>query len=175
MIDLEIELLNLEGFDRNLNELAGVLHACVHQGASVNFILPFTIEDSRVFWSTKIRDGIAANNRIIIIAKLEGSIAGTVQLDCDTPPNQAHRADVSKLLVHPDFRRRGVARALMAALEEQAKLKQRQLLTLDTRAGDHAEPLYAALGYKTAGTIPKFAKDPFTDRLDGATYMYKQL
>lgn len=174
-MDLEIEVLDLEAFDHSLNELAAVLHACVHQGASVNFILPFDIEDSKEFWMTKIRNGVAANNRIVIVARLEGRIAGTVQLDCDTSPNQAHRADVSKLLVHPDFRRRGVARVLMVTLEEQAKLNHRQLLTLDTRTGDHAEPLYASLGYKTAGMIPKFAKDPHTDKLDGTTYMYKQL
>ena len=32
-------------------------------------------------------------------------------------PNQPHRAEVLKLLVHPDARRRGIARALMVALE----------------------------------------------------------
>ena len=50
MIDIEIELLDLVAFDHNLNELAGVLHACVHSGASVSFILPFGIEDSKAFW-----------------------------------------------------------------------------------------------------------------------------
>lgn len=175
MIEIEIELLDLQGFDSNLNELADVLHACVHLGASINFILPFSIEDSRAFWRNKIREGVASNKRFLIVAKINEKIAGTVQLDCDTPPNQTHRAGVSKLLVHPNFRRQGVAKILMNALEVKAKLKNRQLLTLDTRTGDNAEPLYASLGYQTAGIIPKFAKDPLSDTLDGTTYMYKQL
>ncbi|MFK8036444.1 MAG: GNAT family N-acetyltransferase [Hyphomicrobiales bacterium] len=175
MVDIEIELLDLEGFDHYLNELAGVLHACVQLGASVNFILPFSINDSRAFWRNKIREGIASKKRILIVAKVNKMIAGTVQLDCDTPPNQAHRADVSKLLVHPEFRRQGVAKLLMNVLEEQAKTKNIKLLTLDTRTGDSAEPLYASLGYQTAGIIPNFAKNAHTDTLDGATFMYKEV
>ncbi|MFP3656833.1 GNAT family N-acetyltransferase, partial [Burkholderia sp. SIMBA_052] len=76
------------------------------------------------------------------VARLGDAIAGTVQLDYDTMPNQRHRAEVRKLLVHPAFRRRGVARALMMELESHARRLERSLLTLDTRTGDSAEPLY---------------------------------
>lgn len=175
MADITIECLRIDDFDRHLLELADVLHACVHQGASVSFIMPFGKDDACAFWQEGVREGVVSKRRTLIVAKIERKIAGTVQLDCDTPPNQAHRADVSKLLVHPDFRRRGVARALMIELERQATLRLRQLLTLDTRTGDDAEPLYASLGYQTVGTIPNFAKDPHTNKLDGTTYMYKQL
>jgi ribosomal protein S18 acetylase RimI-like enzyme len=98
-----------------------------------------------------------------------------VQLSTDTPPNQPHRAEVTKLLVHPDFRRRGIARALMAELEVRAAALKRTLITLDTRTGDSAEPLYASMGYKTVGTIPDFCVDPFGERLYPTTIMYKTL
>lgn len=175
MIDISIERLDCDGFDVHLDELAGILHACVHSGASVNFILPFEHSESLEFWTRKVRPALVVGKRVLLVAKCEGRVAGTVQLDHDTPPNQAHRADVSKLLVHPDFRRRGIAKALMNALERQAVLQHRNLLTLDTRTGDSAEPLYLSLGYQRAGIIPNFAKDPHTDKLDGASYMYKQL
>ena len=48
-------------------------------------------------------------------------IVGTVQLDLAVPPNQRHRAEVVKILVHPTARRRGIARALMVALEPVAR------------------------------------------------------
>ena len=51
----------------------------------------------------------------------------------------------------------------------------RSLLTLDTRTGDHAEPLYAALGYRIAGIIPGYCRDPFESKLDPTTVMYKTL
>ena len=98
-----------------------------------------------------------------------------VQLDIDTPPNQPHRAEVAKLLVHPDFRRHGFARALMGALETHATAIGRTLITLDTRTGDNAEPLYASLGYRTAGTIPAFCLDPIDGSLHPTTIMYKEL
>ncbi|MEP0520727.1 MAG: GNAT family N-acetyltransferase [Hyphomicrobiales bacterium] len=172
---IKINTLNLQDVDRELHHLADLLHACVHHGASVSFVLPFSIQDSFDFWRNIIRAGIVSNTRVLIVARVGSRIAGTVQLDCDTPPNQVHRADVSKLLVHPDFRRRGVARALMAELEVQAIHKQRWLLTLDTRSGDNAEPLYMSIGYQTAGSIPCFAKDPHSDKFDGTTYMFKKL
>lgn len=174
-MNMEIAILDLKEFDEELNQLADLLHACVHQGASVSFIVPFSVEDSLNFWKNTIRTGVLSNQRVVIVARIGDKIAGTVQLDCDTTPNQAHRADVSKLLVHPEFRRCGVAKALMCELEVQAKRKQRWLLTLDTRSGDNAEPLYTSLGYQTAGSIPFFAKDPHTDKYDGTTYMYKKL
>ncbi len=110
-----------------------------------------------------------------MVARKDGRIAGSVQLDYDTPPNQPHRAEVRKLLVHPDFRRRGIAKALMAALESRAAELGRSLLTLDTRTGDMAEPLYVSLGYQTAGIIPGYCRDPFKDHFDPTTIMYKAL
>ena len=48
-------------------------------------------------------------------------------------------------------------------------------MTLDTRTGDSAEPLYASAGFVAAGVIPDYARDVFSDRLDAATFMYKRL
>jgi ribosomal protein S18 acetylase RimI-like enzyme len=98
-----------------------------------------------------------------------------VQLILATPPNQPHRAEVVKLLVHPDARRQGIARALMTAVEEIARSEGRTLLTLDTVAGSHAETLYRSLGYVVVGVIPGYARDPLTPQLRGATIMYKEI
>jgi ribosomal protein S18 acetylase RimI-like enzyme len=157
-------------------ELGGLLHACVHAGASVNFVLPFTVEDSEAFWTRKVLPAVQGGRRLLWVARQGGRIVGSVQLDHhDTPPNQPHRAEVTKLLVHPECRRRGIARALMAELEREAGRLGRSLITLDTRTGDQAEPLYASLGYRTAGVIPGYCRDPMEDRLDSTTIMYKVL
>lgn len=158
-----------------VDEFGALLHACVHAGASVNFVLPFAPEDACDFWRMRVAPAVADGTRTVLAAVSGGRIEGTVQLATDTPPNQPHRAEVSKLLVHPDFRRRGIARALMAEVETAAARRGRSLLTLDTRTGDMAEPLYASLGYVTAGVIPGYCRDPFEDRLDATTIMYKTL
>ncbi|MGE8658061.1 MAG: GNAT family N-acetyltransferase [Achromobacter sp.] len=156
--------------------LGELLHACVQDGASISFVLPFGPEAARAYWLDKVLPPLEGGRLVLLVAMCEERVAGSVQLDCDTPPNQPHRAEIRKLLVHPDFRRRGIARALMAAAEAAAGQAGRSLLTLDTRTGDNAEPLYASLGYRTVGVIPGFARDARDpSRLDGTTIMYKPL
>lgn len=170
-----ISALTADQAGRHLPALGALLHACVHAGASVSFVLPFSVDDATAFWRNKVLPGLGDGSRVLLAAHAGGRLAGSVQLDCGTPPNQQHRAEVAKLLVHPDFRRRGIARALMVELERQAAARGRSLITLDTRTGDSAEPLYAGLGYRTAGTIPGFAADPGGGRLAPTTIMYKAL
>lgn len=162
---LEVELTNF----------GALLHACVHAGSSIGFILPFSPLEAEAFWREKVLPGSSANLRLLLAAYVDGTLVGTGQLDLDRMPNQPHRAEVCKLMVHPDFRRRGIAKGLMLALEEKALELGKGLLTLDTRTGDSAEPLYLSLGYKIVGQIPDFAIDSHSDRLDAATFFYKKL
>ena len=118
------------GVTDDLEMLGCVLHACVHAGASVSFVLPFSREEARAFWLDQVLPAVTAGSRRVLLARLAGQIIGTVQLDLATPPNQPHRAEVKKLLVRPDARRRGIARSLMIALEDQARDARRTLLTL---------------------------------------------
>jgi ribosomal protein S18 acetylase RimI-like enzyme len=176
MRDFTIQDVTAETIADHVVGLSDVLHAAVHNGASVSFILPFSIEDSLGFWHTKVAPSVISGGRVLLAAIANDRVAGTVQLDVDLPPNQAHRGEVAKLLVHPDFCKQGIARALMVHLEHRARDLGKSLITLDTRTGDKAEPLYLSLGYRIAGTIPNFARAPETpDRLDATTYMYKLL
>ena len=158
-----------------LPELGALLQDCVHDGASIGFILPFDAAASQAFWTDNVLPAVTRGVRLLLVAEVEGKVAGAVQLDWDTNPNQAHRAEVRKLLVAPAFRRHGIARLLMQALEVRARQLPRSLLTLDTRSSDHAEPLYLSLGYVVAGSIPGYALAPAGERLDATTIMYKLL
>ncbi|QEL56211.1 GNAT family N-acetyltransferase [Chromobacterium paludis] len=175
MAQREIFALDAEQAEAWLPELAELLHACVHDGASIHFVLPFSVAQAAAFWRDKTLPGVAGGGRVLLAALLDGRLAGSAQLDCDTPPNQPHRAEVCKLLVHPDCRRQGIARALMAELENQARRRGRSLLTLDTASGDKAEPLYLSLGYQEAGRIPGYAWDGRGEKLQATTLMYKTL
>ncbi len=158
-----------------INGLAEVLYAVVHDGASVGFILPFDMEESRTYWRDTVIAGVRSGARRLLLARVNDRIVGTVQLVMDTMPNQRHRAGVAKLLVYPGARRMGIGRALMEAVEGIAREEGRTLLTLDTRTGDSAEPLYRSMGYEVAGVIPGYALNPAGNSLDATTVMYKRL
>ena len=162
--------------EARIGDLAAIIHACVHDGASIGFVLPFSPDEAEAFWRGKVAASVRSGGAEMLVARAGAAIVGVVLLDHDTPPNQPHRAEVRKLLVHPRLRRRGIARALMAALEARARSLGRSLLTLDTRTGDCAEPLYASLGYETTGIIPGYCLDALdTSRRDSTTIMYKML
>ena len=155
--------------------LGEVLHAVVYGGAGVSFFVPFSRDEARTFWLDKVLPGVRARTRRVVVARWGARIVGTVQLDLAMPPNQHHRAEVAKLLVHPAARRRGVARALMIALEAIAQSEGRTLLTLDTVTGSGAEPLYLSLGYVKVGVIPRYARASLTPDLESTTILYKEL
>lgn len=158
MAALEIVELDAAGVEAAIVELAEVLADCVNGGASVNFMLPYETADAVLFF----RKVVAAMQRgeiVLLTAKLGGRIVGTVQLGLDTPPNQPHRGEVKKLLVHRAARNRGVGAALMQRIEDIAKQRGRTLLVLDT-ASDSAERLYERGGWQRLGTIPDYAMWP---------------
>jgi ribosomal protein S18 acetylase RimI-like enzyme len=173
--DTPLSLFSADDIAAHLDGLAGMLQACILAGASIGFIMPHTFEDSEAFWIRKVLPAVRDGTRLLLVARRNGAIAGSVQLDYDTPANQPHRAEIRKLLVHPDFRRQGIARAMMAGIEHHARKLQRSLITLDTRTGDSAEPLYRSLGYQTTGIIPGYCRDAFIERFDATTIMYKDL
>ena len=157
-----------------VERLAQILQACVHEGASIGFIMPFDQSEARAYWQDRVAAPHAAGSKVVLIATLGGVIVGTAQLDLDSMPSKRHHAEVSKVLVDPAFRRAGVARALMREIERHAAREGRWLLTLDT-AGDAAEALYRSLGYSLAGAIPNYARNAFEESFDATRLMYKDL
>ena len=175
LASLRMATLSAAETETLLPELAELLHASVHAGASVSFVLPYSPDDALAFWRDKVLPGVA------------GAAC------CWRPPGgrQAGRRGAARLR-HPaqsTAPRRGAQAAgasgfpapghragLDGKVEALAVAAGRSLITLDTRTGDRAEPLYASLGYVTVGVIPGFSRDSHdAHRLDGTTIMYKQL
>jgi ribosomal protein S18 acetylase RimI-like enzyme len=171
---ITIAVVDPLSFAQSIDRLAEILHACVHEGASVGFVLPHRMEEARGYWLSKVAPSLAAGGKLVLIATLGSEVVGTAQLDLDSMPSKRHHAEVSKVLVDPGFRRVGIARALMREIERRALSEGRWLLTLDT-AGDAAEALYRSLGYALGGTLPFYARNAFEDRYEATRLMYKDL
>jgi GNAT superfamily N-acetyltransferase len=159
--------------DATIEALCDVLIDCVEGGASVSFMLPLTRERARAFWN-KVARGLAAGERVLLVADDPQGVCGTVQLLLDQPENQPHRADVAKMLVHRRARRTGLGAALMRAVEVSAREHARTLLVLDAVTGGDGARLYERLGWQRVGDIPGYALLPGGEPC-GTTYYYREL
>lgn len=141
-----------------MGELADVLVDCVHGGASVGFMEPFSQAEATSYFDD-IAESVQGGERVLFAALIEGKVVGTVQLIVRQEANQPHRAEITKIMVHRGARGRWVGAMLMQAAERHAAALGRTLLTLDT-ATPEAARLYRRLNYVEAGSIPNFALLP---------------
>ena len=169
----DIMPLHPENAARWLPQLIGLLQDAVDSGASVGFLAPLCDDQAQQYW-TKVFAQVGDGTRIVLAAVRNGAIVGSVQLDLASMPNASHRAEVQKLLVLRPWRRQGTGEVLMTAVEETARQAGRQLLVLDTRLGDAAERLYARMGYRRVGVIPKFALNS-AGGMDATVIFYRDL
>jgi len=170
---IEIRRLGATEVRAQLDGLAAVLADCVAGGASVSYMAPFSHEQARaVFeaWAVEVEQG----RRLLLAAFADGDLVGTVQVILALPPNQPHRAEIAKLLVHRSARGRGIAQLLMERAEAEARAEGKTLLVLDAVTGDDAARLYARLGWTTVGVIPGYALYPDGRPCD-TTYFFKAL
>ncbi|MFC5420513.1 GNAT family N-acetyltransferase [Bosea eneae] len=168
-----IEQLDEDGARAAVPALADILRDSVANGASVGFMDWSTPRDFENFWRG-ITAEVAAERILLFIARDESGIVGTAQLHLIGKPNQPHRAEIAKVLVHSQARRRGIGEALMRAAEAAALAHGRDLLVLDTDEAGAARRLYNRLGWTELGTIPRYALMP-DGRDCGSTFFYKQL
>ena len=123
--------------------LAAVEEACFSRPLKEQQICSLLQSENTVFLGT--RDG----------EKLVGSVWVQTVLD---------EGYIGNVAVLPGFRRRGVADALLQALDNLAEERGLRFLTLEVRAGNiPARCLYEKNGYSTAGFRPGYYSAPKED------------
>lgn len=168
-----IERLIPPAGEADLRGLARLLVDAVDSGAAVSFLAPLTVERAEAWWRATLA---GADSRVIVlVARDPEGIAGSVQLHPSWAPNQPHRGEIAKLLVHRRCRRSGLGTRLMRTVEDAAREAGFSLLTLDARQGAAAESLYRRLGWTSVGAIPRYALDPDGQGFHATVIFYKEL
>ena len=96
-----------------------------------------------------------------LVAEEEGQVAGYIgSQTC------GDESDMMNVAVHPDFRRRGIAEALVDGLTEELKKVESRCLTLEVRASNvPAIALYEKLGFSEIGRRKNYYRNPREDAL----------
>ena len=168
-----IRIVDAEEARAVLPDLSEILSDCINGGASVGFMLPFEPSDATGYWQ-EIADAVEKGSIILAVAEVEGRVVGTVQVGLASKPNQPHRGDLMKLLVHRSVRGLGLSRKLMDVVEAEAARRGRTLLVLDTATGSEAESIYPRFGWERVGVIPDYAMWP-QGGFCGTTLFYKRV
>ncbi|MEU2183142.1 GNAT family N-acetyltransferase [Streptomyces thermolilacinus] len=174
MDTLRIETLDGARVRASAPELGALLRDAVDGGASVGFLAPLGAAEAADWWRGAAEEAERGVRTVWVAYGARGALLGVVTLARATAPNQRHRGDIAKLLVHSAARGRGLGRMLLAAAEAGAAAAGLTLLVLDTETGSPAEGLYRSAGWTRAGTIPGYAADPAGEPRP-TTYYYKAL
>ena len=167
-----IRELIISEYESCVPRLAEILVDAVDAGAGVTFLWPLEKDLAESFWR-KTANSVKEGGTIQFVAEENGVIAGTILLQKAWAPNQPHRCEVAKLLVHRDFRRKGLGTLLMRALETKARELGFTLVNFDTVAHGAPEQFYRELGFTCAGYIPDYAYG--REGLHDTALFYKKL
>jgi ribosomal protein S18 acetylase RimI-like enzyme len=156
----------------DLEELCEATNAAIIEGGGFGWVQ----SQDRAALARHFRGVLLVPDRVLFLARLDGTVVGSAQLV--RPPRnneaQAFAAQLTHAYIAPYARGHGLARRLVARVEQHASAMGFRVLNLDVReTQERAIALFEALGYTRWGTHPAYA------RVDGRTvaghFYYKLL
>lgn len=137
--------------------------------------LPFVLEIENISfpnpWHEMTFRGEIHNHPIsfpfVIVHKDQRRIIGYVIFWCIKD-----RAQINNIAIHPDFRRMGIAKAVLHQVLDQIKMAGANFITLEVRPSNFvARSLYNKLGFEVLGIKENYYHDPREDALILCKYL----
>ena len=138
---------NLAGFsirDCREDDVAAVLQLWRQSGALV------TATDN----ADDLRRAVVGSSAHVLVAELDGRVVGSIIGAFD-----GWRGNIYRLAVHPEVQRRGIARALLAEIENRlAKLGAKRMSALVAKEESSATGFWNAVGYNADPRLVRYAR-----------------
>jgi ribosomal protein S18 acetylase RimI-like enzyme len=164
---------SLESFNEtDLDDLCNATAAAIIDGGGFGWVRAPSRETLERYW----QGVVLVPERILFVARLGGTIAGSAQLVRQAKNNeaQAFAAQLTGSFVAPWARGHGLARMVVQEAEEVARSQGFKVLNLDVRATQKAAlQLYESLGFTHWGTHPAYAM--VNGEIVAGHYYYKRL
>ncbi|MBX3453469.1 GNAT family N-acetyltransferase [Ferrovibrio sp.] len=139
-----------------LDEICVAAEQAILDGSGFGWLVP----PSRMVLEKYWRGVLMMPQRDLFVARLDGAIVGSTQM-LRPPSNneaQAHAAHLTTFFIAPWARGHGLARGLLAAVEDVARKQGYRQVELDMRATQTAAmQLAEACGFQRWGTNPRYA------------------
>lgn len=140
----------------DLHDLCDAAAAAIDDGGGFGWLMAPRRDVFERYWGGVV----LVPERTLFVGRLDGTIGGAAQLQ--RPPRnneaQAHVATLTGMFVAPWARGRGLARALVLAIEASARQAGFKVINLDVRETQvNAIKLYESLGYHRWATHPHYA------------------
>ncbi len=111
-----------------------------------------------------LRRSVAAGGSSVLLGRVDDQPAFLAILTLNRMPNCRHRAELSKGVVHPDYRGKNYVQLGFRALVQRAEQLGIDQLVLDVREGCRAHALWQRFGFVSFGVLDDYA------RIDGKTH-----
>ena len=157
-LPVSVAVEKLTGFSKtDLEDLCEATEAAIEEGGGFGWVKKPPRETLEKYW----RGFLLVPGRTLFVARLDGVVAGSAQLV--RPPRnneaQAFSAQLMSAFVAPWARGHGLARGLLATVEQTARRAGVAILNLDIRDTQTAAiQLYESAGYTRWGTHPAYAR-----------------
>lgn len=141
----------------DLNDLCDATDSAIQHGGGFGWVDLPARDILENYW----KGVMVMPQRILLVARLDGTICGTTQLVKPAPNNEAQRFAVTltNMFVTPWARGHSLARKLMEEAEKEALTEGFSVINLDVRETlEAAINLYESMGYIHWGTHPYYAK-----------------
>ncbi len=140
---------------------------------NIEYLTPSAAHTDRIAHIESVCFGAAAWSRDSVLAFVENEFSHVTAAACDGEIVGyagviviAGEGEITNVAVLPEYRRRGIARALVSAVEKTARDLSAELLHLEVREGNvAARALYEAAGFAAVGRRRGYYTHPREDAI----------
>jgi GNAT superfamily N-acetyltransferase len=152
---------------RQTQELVDCWITVANAGGAVGFAFPPVASEQVAPVAERLIAGLDPQRSRLLLAAVDGVLAGWLHLAGNGDPLVAHWGIVSRVQTHPSYRGRGIGAAMMDQVRrigrDEMGLEQ---LRLYARGGAGLEGFYARLGWKEIGRWPRALRFAAGDERD---------
>lgn len=148
---------NPELNSRGAAAVVELINATVQDDGTLGFAEPLSAPAAEAFVDSVAQRVKSGSSHVLLAMDGERPVLFVILTPFATP-NCRHIAELSKGVVHPDYRGRGFARRAFIELVKKARSLGVEQFVLDVREGTLAHKLWSKLGFRTFGVLEDYAR-----------------